>query len=48
MPPPEDVPGVAMPPAGRGGGVAPPPIGAAGFGAVGVAMAGCAMGRGAG
>jgi hypothetical protein len=45
MPPPEDVPG--MPPAGRGD-VAPPPMGAAGFGAMGVAMAGCATGRGAG
>jgi hypothetical protein len=46
-PPPEDGPGVAMPPAGRGG-IPPPPMGAAGRGGVGVAIAGCAMGRGAG
>jgi hypothetical protein len=47
MPPPEDVPGVAMPPAGRGG-VAPPLTGVAGFGAMDVAMAGWTTGRGAG
>ena len=47
MAPPEDDPGVAMPPPGRGG-VAPPPTGVAGRGGVGVAIAGCAMGRDAG